>query len=168
MYWSAYVRRAAGQYTGGDDMADVGRWGTIGVDLGDLIDHATPVQQRAAVAAAAILAAERTGLTDEPVPEAIELLRAGRIDAGLRNRLVELADDIDDQAFDKQDEVDEGRAEYSDHQAIFRRARAATALAVAMEEDAREAAAEGIYEAYHALGSDSGAIDAAIRSIFGQ
>lgn len=149
-------------------MTGVERWETIDLDIEALIEGATSAQQRSVAAAAAILAAERTGLDEAPVPEAIAVLRDNRTDSGLHARLTELADRLDDEAFDKRDEVDQGTAEYVDYQRIFRRARAATALATAMEDDAKEAAIEGVYEAYHALGSDAGALENAIRSSLGR
>lgn len=148
-------------------MTGVERWQTTDLDIEALLEDASSDQQRRVAAAAAILAAERTGLDEPPVAEAIAALREQRTDAELRSRLTELADRLDDEAFDKRDEVDQGTAEYTDYQRIFRRARAATALAIAMEDDAREAATEGVYEAYHALGSDATALESTIRSTLG-
>lgn len=145
-------------------MAEVERWEAIGEELRGLLSTAPARRQRAAAAAAAIVAAERTGLDAEPVPAALVALRAGRIDAGLRQRLSELADVLDEAGFAIRERVDDGLADESEYHRLFCRARAATALTMAMRDDPRNAALEGIYEAYHAVDGDEDAVADAVLS----
>ncbi len=68
--------------------------------------------------------------------------------------LTGLADRLDERAFDLQDAVEDGRADWAGYHRAFRRARAATALRDLENGDLNSA----LYEALHALGEDERAL----------
>jgi hypothetical protein len=128
------------------------RLDTIDATLASRLAQATPEQQRAAAAEAALLAASVTRLSGDVVEAASTALRQRRTDAGLRQQLDELTERLDDDGFDLQEQVDNGQATAQQYEAAFARARATSALSYALTEDAEEAAIESIYEAHAAVG----------------
>ncbi|MFC7625929.1 hypothetical protein [Microlunatus sp. GCM10028923] len=111
-------------------------------DLADRIRAASPERQRAAVAAAAEFVIGATGVSGDGVADALNALQSGTADADRQRRLDQLAERLDDEAFDLQDA---GRDE--EYSARFAQARAVSALAYAFDPDAETAALDGIYEA---------------------
>ena len=139
------------------------RWETIaGVDIKALVNTRSPDDLRRIAARAAVASAEYRELDEELVLRAIELLRAEGADSDLQEELTDLAEQIDELAWDKQDEVDAGTADYAEYQSLFRRARAVAALAFALDEDVRANAPEALYEAYQALDQDDTELNAII------
>jgi len=86
------------------------------------------------------------------------------VDESRRPAVEALCLELDEAAWDIQDLVDEGRAEYAAYVAAFERARAVNALCEAMNPDASRAASEGIYEALAATDDPDG-ISALVRSV---
>jgi hypothetical protein len=87
-----------------------------------------------------------------------------RIDAGLhaaaardwgntavRADLEKLTEELDEIAWDIQEQAEEGTATEAEYETAFRRARAVAALCFSLESDAATAASESVYEAWHAL-----------------
>jgi hypothetical protein len=64
-----------------------------------------------------------------------------------RSEVKEVVERLDEKAFDMQDQVEAGKAEYDDYVRAFRRARAVASLEYALDPDAVTAAAESCYEA---------------------
>lgn len=115
-----------------------------------------------AVAAAAV---ERTGLADDRITRAVEALRDGRTGEGPeREALAALVDELDTAAFDAQDRLDAGTGTDTDYADAFGKARAATALLAAFDTDPATAAADAVYEAYHAVDQDATAIREVINA----
>ncbi len=115
------------------------------------LERASSSQLRAAALAACRLALERTSLTDPIIEEGLKALTAGDYgDPLLRSKLESLVNALDEIQWDLQDLLEEGRIDRATYEAAFNRARAANAVYAALDSDAFEAAADSIYEAYHA------------------
>lgn len=120
--------------------------------LADIIERADDAARRRALDAGAHLAVERAFLVDGRIAHAWRALAAGRVgDCSERRRVGELVNELDETAWDCQEEVEKGRARQDDYLAAFAKARAAASVAYAFEPDARVAAGEGLYEAHHAI-----------------
>ncbi|MQA85253.1 MAG: hypothetical protein GEV03_11665 [Streptosporangiales bacterium] len=88
------------------------------------------------------------GLTGPEVEDALAALRSGlRTAPALRDRLKRLYEALDEEQWDLQEQVDAGQALESEHLAAFSKARAATALYYATDDDPQAACAEALYEA---------------------
>ena len=118
------------------------RLDSVEVSLAARIRAASPERQRAAVAAAAMFVIDATGVSDDSVTEALNALQSGAADADRQRLLDQLAERLDDEAFDLQDA---GRNE--EYSTRFAQARAVSALSYAFDPDAETAALDGIYEA---------------------
>jgi hypothetical protein len=94
------------------------------------------------------------------VASALDRVGAGEPSLSDRSEVEELAARLDERAWDIQESNDGAGHDSERHLAAFQRARAASAVAFALDRD-RGAALESIYEAQAALGS----IDAARRLI---
>jgi hypothetical protein len=114
---------------------------------------ADPEDQRMAASAAVVLAAEVTHLSGDGVEEALAAVRECRPEPGLRARMEDLAESLDEQAFEIQDRIDGGDATHDGYVVAFAHARAASAIHFALSDDPLEAAIEGVYEAYAAVGN---------------
>ena len=110
--------------------------------------HAPENRQRAASLAACEFAVAHTGLVAPVVEQTLCTLRASRpISAESRHALETLAQQLDENYFDLPEAAEEGNAPEDARKLAFSRARAASALAFAADENALEAASEAIYEA---------------------
>lgn len=127
--------------------------------------EATDVDNRRDIAqAVAFTAVEHVNLDDPRIVAAIDALRAGQVgDTQERTTLEALVEELDNSALDAHDRLDEGTGSEAEYDREFSRARAATALWSAFEEDATTAASDSIYEAYHAVGEEADVI----RNVFG-
>ena len=96
----------------------------------------------------------RTGVNNPAVTEGLLALRVGEYENEYhRKRLAEFVEALDQVAWSLQADVEEDRADRLQYEAAFAMARAANALLVAFNNEARAAAADVLYEAYAALGA---------------
>jgi hypothetical protein len=124
----------------------------VSADLAATVAAATDAQQRRAILAAARLAAARTHLSDPRADQAMSALADGVTGSPEeRGAVKRLTEELDNVAFDLHDQMDTGEATQEQYDEAFFKARAASALDYAFEEDAARAASESLYEAYHAI-----------------
>jgi hypothetical protein len=134
------------------------RLGLVAPDLGNELDRMEPLALRALLAEVIHLAVERTGLVSDAARAALAALDDGRFGATEeRGAILGVVDDLDEVAWDLQERSERREASQGEYLAAFRRARAASAIASALDPDAFVAATEGIYEAEAAI-SDLDAI----------
>lgn len=119
---------------------------------------------REAASAAALLAINHTRLADPRLDEALAAVR-DRTPGGrsVCSKAEQVTEELDEIAWDIQDQVDEEAASQEAYFEAFSRARAAAAVGYALESDPLKAALETVYEAQAALG-DLKAIRTAIDS----
>jgi len=120
------------------------RLDTISVGLGRSFRDANDDQRRRATLAACIFAISQTGLEGEHVDSAIDYLRhGGSYPLAVRRKLEALTTQLDEQYFKLSEAADRVTREAA---VLFRRARAAAALAFSLSPSA-EQLHEAIYEA---------------------
>ncbi len=125
----------------------------VAPDLVDLLEHADDAARRRGATAAVELALQRTDLQGAQVTEARSALAAGRVgDIPERSAVEALTEELDDAAWNIQDQVESGAAPQERYLAAFAKARAAAALAFAFEPDPLDGAFEVVYEANFAVG----------------
>ena len=123
------------------------RLDSISQNLADAFRQAGELQRRRAASAAAQIAASRTGLRGSEVESALEILHRGGDGSAVRPNLEALSADLDDQYFRLGEAEDEESGEASPEALrLFRKARAAAALAFALSPDT-EQLHEAVYEA---------------------
>jgi len=135
--------------------------------LAERLRTAPPDRQRAAAASAATLAVRTTGLADAVIDRALRSLTANApvppdVRAAVAVRLIAL----DQQAWQLQDLVEEGRESPANQAVAFARARACNAVERALVDDPATAAAEATYEAFIAT-DDLPALERALADIVG-
>lgn len=136
---------------------------TIAADLVDELAHKPELRLRVAAEAVAVAALHATDIQDERIDQALAALRAGEYgDAVKRKAVKALADELDEAAWDIQEQVDTGDAYQHEYLAAFRRARAVTSLWFALDDDPMVAAMEAAYEARAA--ADDGLVRREIAS----
>jgi hypothetical protein len=120
---------------------------TRSAELSQLIEAADADPQRRIAVKVAEAALAAVPLDEPELAPALADLAAGRWGGDGAQAATMLTDRLDDLAFDLQDEVDEGAAEQAEYLEAFRRARAVSAVAFALDTDPRNAALEAAYEA---------------------
>lgn len=123
----------------------------VGAELASRLLGATEQLQRDAAIAAAVAAVRATRLTRPLLDESLDHLVGDRYTRPQREAVEALESELDERAWSIQSEVDDGRAPYVDYAEAFRRARAAGAVKMAFDANARTAASEAAYEAAHAI-----------------
>jgi len=123
----------------------------VGAELATRLLGATEQTQRDAAIAAAVAAVRDARLTRPLLEESLDDLVCERHTRPQRDAVEALELQLDERAWSIQSEVNDGHAPYADYADAFRRARAAGAVKMALDADARTAAAEAIYEAAHAV-----------------
>ncbi|WP_029083266.1 hypothetical protein [Bradyrhizobium sp. th.b2] len=145
-------------------MENLLRLDSISPGLAGSFRRANDDQRRHAALATCLVAVARAGLQGDEVDAAINLLRhGGSAQPGVRQRLDSLTARFDEQYFKLSGESD---ATSSQALLVFRKARAAAALAFALSPDSRQLH-EAIYEAIIASDDQAEAIrvaDAALRA----
>lgn len=143
------------------------RLDTRAADLARQIQAAAPDSQRRIAVNLAELTIARVPVDEPAVGAALHALRSARWgDSPERTAAEQLAERLDETAWDVQDQVDEGNASQSDYIAAFTRARAVSALVFALAPDAAIAALETAYEA-EAATEDLLGIRAAVNAVLG-
>lgn len=136
------------------------RLAAIAPDLVRRLDSRSDTELANIVAVVAREAAVRSGLDEPLVASALDRVATGETRLSDRSEVEELVARLDEHAWDIQESDDSARYDSQRYLVAFRRARAASAVAFALDRD-REAALESIYEAQASLGS----IDAVHRLI---
>lgn len=96
--------------------------------------------------------AQRVNLRDERIMIGLAALSGNEvIPDGTRLAIRQLADELDEAAWDKQDLVETGAATEAEYETAFGLARAATAVLFALDDVDADAAAETCYEAQAAV-----------------
>jgi len=145
------------------------RLDSISENLANSFRQASELQQRRAASAAAQIAASRTGLRGNEVDAALEILRHGGNDGtAVRQKLETLSADLDDQYLRLGEDADEESGQVSaEALLLFRKARAAAALAFALSSDS-EQLHEAVYEAIIASEDRAETIRSAVKALQGK
>lgn len=137
--------------------------------LASLIENAEESKLRRVAAVVARAVVGRTGLSHPAVDRALERLQAAAIpDAGLQASVQTAAEQLDEEYFALKEPLEEREdAGKNDPEvsSAFSRARAASAVAAALGEDEREAAASAAYEAVSATDDSEYLTDAVKRAL---
>ena len=129
-------------------------------ELVRLVRGADAAHQRAYARAVVRLALERNGLDDPRLAPALAALDAGRsADPSVRPGVERFVAELDELAWDEQD-----RGAEEEYGVAFMRARAAGAVAAALDDDPETAAYEATYEANAAI-EDVPALRAALEGV---
>lgn len=140
------------------------RLSSVAADLAQQLATGQPARLRLAAAGAVHLAVERTELAAPQLDAALVALQEGKFGGSPeRSAVLQLADELDEIAWDLQQRSEAGNASQEAYLAAFGRARAAAAIGFALDGDALTAALEAVYEAQAAV-ADLGAIRAAVGS----
>lgn len=125
---------------------------TADPDLVAQLRAASPDAQRRAAYAAAETAVAHTRLDQSVVSRAVDRMRANSRPIELRDELSHVVGDLDELAWDRQEQVDTGVASRDEYLRAFGAARAAAAVLAALDDDPVAAALESAYEAQAATG----------------
>lgn len=131
------------------------RLDSVDQQLSARLQEASVERQRTAAASAALLAVSSAGMTGDIVEDGRAALANGLTGPQHQSRLHELVAELDERAFGLQEDHPD------EYIAVFCRARAAAALACALDSDPRIAALEGVYEAQAAVDEPERIIEAA-------
>ena len=104
--------------------------------------------------AVATAATRATKLVDAVLAEALEDALQGNYSPGMRSAVAAIEQWLDEQAWDLQAQGESARADRTDYEQAFRRARAAGSVKANLDGDTRVAVNEAIYEAGHAVNRD--------------
>jgi hypothetical protein len=139
---------------------------TRSAELSQLIEAADADPQRRIAVKVAEAALAAVPIDEPELAPALADLASGRWAGDGVQAATTLTDRLDNLAFDLQDEVDEGTAEQAEYLEAFRRARAVSAVAFALDADPRNAALEAAYEA-EAATEDLGLIRGIVGEVLG-
>jgi hypothetical protein len=115
-----------------------------------LLSAAEPLQRDLAIAAA--VAAVRASRLSKPLlEEVVDDLVHHHYNGPRRDEVQRLELDLDEHAWTLQEQVESGGARRDEYAQAFRRARAAAAMKMALDLNARTAVSEAVYEASHAV-----------------
>jgi hypothetical protein len=130
---------------------------SVAPDLVGLLARQTPERQRDVALTVSAWIVDRVGLVDARADTALEQLRAQHYGSTPeRDALRGLVDELDEAAWELQEQVDGGSAPRSRYLEAFALARAAAALWCALDADAKNGAVEAAYEAQAAVGEVGG------------
>jgi hypothetical protein len=100
---------------------------------------------------ACLLAVQRVEVADPKITEGLDAIRSRRFGSkDLRSRLDELTEELDEAAWDIQDQVEAGDATETEYRRAFAKARAVAAIGFAVD-GSLAASFDSLYEAYHAI-----------------
>jgi len=116
-----------------------------------LLGAAEPLKRDIAIAAA-VAAMRATRLSRPLLEEIVEDLIHQHYDGPRRDEVQRLEHDLDERAWALQEQMQSGGAQRTEYLQAFRRARAAAAMKMALDANARTAVTEAVYEASHAVG----------------
>jgi hypothetical protein len=124
----------------------------VGAELASRLLSATEQQQRDVAIAAAVAAVRAARLSKPLLEESIDELVNHRYGGPFRDEVERLERQLDERAWTLQEQVESGGARRTEYQEAFRRARAAAAMRMALDPNARTAAADTVSEASQAVG----------------
>jgi hypothetical protein len=131
-------------------MTSLARLKLLDPRLQQVLRESTDEGRRRVALTVSSLAIDRAGITDPRLAAGLERLqRGGYGDSPERGAVQALTEELDEVAWDIQDQAD--GADNADYAKAFMKARAANALWYALDEDPLEAAAEAAYEAGAAI-----------------
>ena len=123
----------------------------VGAELASRLLSATEQQQRDASIAAAVAAVRSARLSKPLLEETMDDLVNHRYGGPMRDEVERLELQLDERAWTLQNQIGSGGATRTEYDHAFRRARAAAAMKMALDADARTAVAETVFEATHAV-----------------
>lgn len=123
----------------------------VGAELAGRVLSATEQHQRDLAVAAAVAAVRAARLSKPLLEETVDDLVNQRYGGPLRDEVERLELDLDERAWTLQDQIASGAAKRSEYDEAFRRARAAAAMKMALDTNARTAVSEAVFEASHAV-----------------
>jgi hypothetical protein len=124
----------------------------VGAPLAARLLSAAEPRQRDVVIAAAVAAVRATRLSRPLLDEIVDDLVNHHYDGPRRDEVQRLEQDLDEQAWTLQDQIESGGAQRDEYVEAHRRARAAAAMKMALDANARRAVTEAVFEASHAVG----------------
>jgi hypothetical protein len=124
----------------------------VGPELAARLLSASEQNQRDVTIAAAVAAMRATRLSRPLLEEVVDDLVHHHYDGPRRDEVERLEQDLDERAWTMQEQVESGGAQRDEYMQLFRRARAAAAMKMALDPNARTAVSETVYEASHAVG----------------
>jgi len=129
------------------------RLSTIAEDLAERLSRQSAGRLRRVAAAAAGLAVERTELADPRLDAALAAIRdCDPAAVAELSQVLALTEELDEIAWDAQEQAEAGVLPEQAYLAAFARARAAASVGFALGPDALHAALESVYEAQAAVG----------------
>ncbi|WP_395684363.1 hypothetical protein [Dokdonella sp.] len=121
---------------------------TLAPGLAEKLASASAEEVRTIVLEACRSAVRESGLHDDEVSGALDLLRRHKGPAqGLAERIAALVERWDERYLALQEESDRGTASPGEYLVVFSQARAASAVAFAISDDSLESSMEALYEA---------------------
>jgi hypothetical protein len=124
----------------------------VGPELAARLLSASEQNQRDVTIAAAVAAMRATRLSRPLLEEAVDDLVHHHYGGPRRDEVERLEQDLDQRALTMQEQIESGGAQRDEYMQLFRRARAAAAMKMALDANARTAVSETVYEASHAVG----------------
>ena len=119
----------------------------VGTELAVRLLGATEPQQRDAAIAAAVAAVRAARLSKPLLEDILDDLVNHRYHGPQRDEIERLEQDLEDRAWALQEEVGSGQSGHDEYVRALRRARAAGAMKMALDANARRAVTEAVYEA---------------------
>jgi hypothetical protein len=123
----------------------------VGPELAARLLSAPEQHQRDVTIAAAVAAVRATRLSRPLLEEVVDDLVNHHYDGPRRDEVERLEQDLDERAWTLQEQVESDGAPRDEYMQLFRRARAAAAMKMALNANARMAVSETVYEASHAV-----------------
>ncbi|MFZ1993338.1 MAG: hypothetical protein WAU75_04450 [Solirubrobacteraceae bacterium] len=123
----------------------------IGAELATRLLSATEQLQRDVALAAAVAAVRAARLSKPLLEETVDDLMNHRYGGPRRDEVERLEQDLDDRAWALRDQIGSGGANRAEYDQVFRRARAAGAVRMALDADATTAVAQTVCEASRAV-----------------
>jgi hypothetical protein len=124
---------------------------TVGPELASRLLGAPEPLQRDVAIAAAVAAVRAARLSKPLLQDVVHDLVNHRYGGPRRDEVERLEQDLDERAWTLQDQIESGGARREEHDQALRRARAAAAMKMALDANARTAVAESVYEASRAI-----------------
>ncbi len=131
------------------------RLDSVSPELAERLRGSSADALRRVAAAVGDLAVKRVSLADPRLERALSILAGRRAEGGERVELEALVEELDEAAWETQARVHAGRAPEDEYLRAFRKARAASSVAFALDPDPKAAAMEAVYEAQAAVGDVS-------------
>jgi len=139
----------------------------VAPDLAAHLREAGDDALRRVAASVSEIAVKRVSLVDPRLERSLSALEGGSAGAKELASMQALVDELDEAAWDLQRRVHSGGSPESAYLEAFRKARAASAVASALDPDPHKAAIEAVYEAQAALG-DVNPVRSAVLDILGR